>query len=152
LTATSHNIGPTGSTGFTVVGGVVTNPQINVNAAWTATVIDTNTLDLVGSNFPAGTTYISGGMVSTQANAAQLSATWTRVTFGATGAGVRLPTGTAGNPPNKVKNATGNDGLVVWGVTGASINANPVNRPITIPSDWTGELWASSATQWDTQP
>jgi len=90
-------------------------------------------------------------MVSTQTNAAQLSATWTRVTSGATGTGVRLPTGATGTG-FKVKNATGNDGLVVWGNTGAAINALSANRPVTVLNDWTGEFWQSSLTQFDTQP
>jgi hypothetical protein len=130
-----------------VISGVLGVPT--ANGSYTANVIDPNTIDL-SSTFSGA--YVSGGIVSTQANAAQLFNTWTRVTSGGTGAGVQLPTGTAGNPPFKIKNATGNSGLVVWGVTGAGINAVPVNRPITVPSDWTAEFWASSNIQWDTQP
>jgi hypothetical protein len=81
-----------------------------------------------------------------------LTAVWTRVTAGNTGAGVRLPTGSTGATPNLIKNATGNDGLVIWGTTGAAINNLAVNFPVTSPNNWTSEFWASSATQWDTQP
>jgi hypothetical protein len=135
---------------WVVVNGVLGVPTANVAAL--ATSVDTTHIDMQGVAFTG--TYVSGGTISTQTNAAQLSTTWTRVTSGSTGAGVRLPTGTTGGggTANKIKNATGNDGLVVWGNTGAAINANAVNRPVTVPNDWTGEFWQSSLTQWDTQP
>lgn len=128
------------------VGGV---PE--ASGQFTATNISSTQIDLQGSSFGAGDTYTSGGVVSTQALAAQLTATWTRVT-GGSGGGVKLPSAIAGASPGKVKNATGSDGLVVWPASGAAINALSANNPVIENSNTTGEFWATSTTQWDTQP
>jgi hypothetical protein len=133
---------------FVVVSGVQGVP--GANGTFTGSFIDTTHFDLSGSSFSGS--YVSGGILSTQANATPITTQWTRVPTGATGTGVRLPTGTAGGQPSKVKNATSNDGLIIWGVTGASINNIPVNQPYSAPNNWTIEFWATSTTQWDTQP
>jgi hypothetical protein len=133
---------------FVVVSGVQGVP--GANGTFTGAPAGSTQFDLSGSTFSGS--YVSGGILSTQTNATLLTTQWSRVQTGATGTGVRLPTGTAGGQPNKVKNITGNDGLIIWGTTGASINTLPVNQPYSAPNNWTIEFWATSATQWDTQP
>jgi hypothetical protein len=141
----NQNIG-TGT--LAVVSGVGGVP--GANGQFTLTNIDTTHVDLAGSTFSGA--YTSGGTVSTQSNAAQLSAGWTRVTAGNTGGGVRLPTGATGGTRNLIKNATGNDGMIIWPNVNVTINNLAANAPMSSPNNWTSEFWPSSATQWDTQP